>query len=943
MKKIFYFLMFCAATVFAQQQTVSYTVTPEFFEENQQITITIDGASVNEALWGVTNNALYLWAWSYDQNLANSMDSPTNGTWANSNEANRLTYNSANDTYSISFVPTTFFNRTNIGRIGFLIKAKNGTGDKKSQDIFLNVGGFQMNLHNPQAGSTLQLENGQQIQIQASSSQASTFEVLVNNVVVYTSPAGQTSLNYDYTVTNTAQITVRATNASNQSIEYSFNVVVSSVPEVAAMPAYMRQGYTPHPTEAGKAGFAIWAPHKSFVHLIGSFNSYGLSDEYLMKRDTEDNNLFWIEVEGLNNHAEFTYQYRTNDNKRVADPYSELVLSPYDDPWISSATYPNLPEYPAGQDFEVSYVNQSETAYNWNVSNFEKPAKENLVIYELLVRDFTEEQTWQSLIDKMPYFNGLNINAIELMPIMEFDGNNSWGYNPSFHYALDKAYGTRNKFKEFVDICHQNGIAVILDIALNHATGRNPLVRLWNIDPDGDGFGTVAPNNPYFNQTATHAYGVFEDFNHQQPMTQYYTKRVIQHWIQEYKIDGFRWDLTKGFTQNCSAGNEACTNAYQQDRVDVLRYYADRQWEADATSYVIFEHLGTDNEEQQWANYRNNEGKGILMWNIMNSQYNQNTMGFAENSNIGRAHHMAHGFNIPVAKTYAESHDEERIMFRNLNYGAQSGGYNVRNLETALERQESLGAILFTTPGPKMLWQFGELGYDFSINRCEDGTINNNCRTAPKPVAFTLNYHNQSNRAAVYDTWSKLINLRVNEDVFNTTTYIINSGNLLPRIHVWKESLPSSTLRDVIVVANFTLNSANVAPQFPYTGTWYDLMTNDAYTVSAMSQEVNLPAGQFRIFGNRPTETLAASDAVAEVENSLVIIQNPVKGGLLQFDFAVSDRSSYAIYDMSGKLITQNSLATQHRHSVNVKLNSGAYILVVEQNGKIASSKFVVQ
>merc|ERR1711974_264125 len=103
----------------------------------------------------------------------------------------------------------------------------------------------------------------------------------------------------------------------------------------------------------------------------------------------------------------------------------------------------------------------------------------------VLVRDFDANRNYQDLIDRLDYFKNLNVNAIQIMPVMEYEGNESWGYNTSFHMALDKYYATENKFKEFIDICHQNGIAVILDVALNHAFGRNPMQRMWMNDPDG--------------------------------------------------------------------------------------------------------------------------------------------------------------------------------------------------------------------------------------------------------------------------------------------------------------------------------------------------------------------------------------------------------------------------------------------------------------------------
>jgi len=210
---------------------------------------------------------------------------------------------------------------------------------------------------------------------------------------------------------------------------------------------------------------------------------------------------------------------------------------------------------------------------------------------------------------------------------MEFEGNESWGYNTSYHMALDKFYGTEDKLKEFIDLCHQNGIAVILDLVLNHAFGRSPMVRMWMEDPNGDGFGGVSSENPYFNEEPKHSYNVGLDYNHQVPEVQQYTERVIEHWIEEFKIDGFRWDLTKGFTQNCSPSDTGCTNSYQQDRVDVLQDYADYAWSLDDTHYVIFEHLGQDFEEQQWANYRIGEGKGIMLWGKMTDRYNELTMG----------------------------------------------------------------------------------------------------------------------------------------------------------------------------------------------------------------------------------------------------------------------------------------------------------------------------
>lgn len=938
--KFFYNLiaLFFAITSFAQQQTVTSSISPPTFNEDESITITFNGSSINESTWGITNNALYLWAWSYDSNNANSMECPTNGTWTSSNETNKLTYNSSNDTYTITFVPKTFYNRTGIGRIGFLIKTKTGNG--QSQDIYATVGKLQFTTTTPQHGSVNFVASGSNFPITYSTSLPANYVVKSNGNTIYTANNVST-ITTSPNITGDNQIEVTAT-ASGITLTSKFTVSPNPAVQIAAIPSYMRQGISYDPNDPTKVGLALYAPLKNYVHVIGSFNNWQISSNYIMKRDTNNANLYWLEITGLTPQQVYTFQYRTNDGVKVADPYSTLVLSPDDDPWISSTTYPGLPAYPTGQQYDVSVIQTAKPAYNWTVTNFQKPAKQNLIVYEALVRDFTEGKNWQAMIDKIPYIKGLNVNAIELMPVMEFDGNNSWGYNPGFHLALDKAYGTPEKFKEFIDKCHQNGIAVILDVALNHASGRSPLERLWSTSTTG-GYGDVAANNPYFNQVAKHAYSVFYDFNHSKPETRYYVNRVLEQWISEYKIDGFRWDLTKGFTQNCTASDESCTGAYQQDRVDVLKLYSDYQWSYDPTSYIIFEHLGGNAEEREWANYRLNEGKGVMMWDNLVVPYGQNTMGYDSNSNFNRVDFENHTFSERRNISYGESHDEERLMFKNLAYGNTNGSYNVKDLNTALDRQKAYGAVFFTVPGPKMIWQFGELGYEFSINRCENGTISNDCRTSPKPVAFTLGYDTNANRKAVYDTWSKILAIRLSNQVFDTTTFTVESGNLLPRIFVWNDALPSTSLKNVVVVANFTTTAQTVTPNFPYAGTWYNLMDNTSMSASS-STTVTLQPGEFRIFGNQ--RTLATDETKIDAnKTSLQITQNPATDGLLKIRYNKAKNGQINIYDLNGKLVNTFGLKSakgDETFSVN-GMTSGTYLVQLKSDEGLAVSKLIIK
>lgn len=948
MKKItILLLLIFSLSAFSQQQTVTYSISPSPFNEGDAITITFNGSSINEATWGVSNNALYLWAWSYDLNDSNPQDCPTNGTWNNSNEANKLTYNAGSDTYTISFTPTTFYARTNIGRIGFLIKTKTGNG--QSQNILSEVGSFQASLTNPLENSVNLLTSGSSLNITATNTNGNaSYNLKANGLSINTNPA-TSSYAFNHTnITSNQNYQLEITQAATTIIK-KFSVIVNPNVPNQALPAGLIEGINYNPNDATKATLVLDAPYKDFVYVAGSFNNWQPNATYAMKKDPSSSK-FWLELTGLTPGNIETYQYWVVKQSPVpnspilvktADPFSTLVLSPFDDPGIPNATYPNLPAYPTGQEREVTVLQTGKANYPWQVTNFSKPKKEDLIIYEVLIRDFDADRNFQDVIDKIDYFKNLNINAIELMPIMEFEGNESWGYNTTFHMALDKFYGTEDKLRELVDVCHQNGIAVILDVALNHAFGRNPMIRMWMNDPDGDGWGGPSFENPYFNTTAKHSYSVGEDFNHQSIYTQNYVKRVVKHWIEDFKIDGFRWDLTKGFTQNCTSGDQNCTNSYQLDRVNVLKAYADYSWSLDQTHYVIFEHLGGDSEEQEWANYRLGDAipKGIMMWSEIWNSYKNLAQGQAGDINFDRMGHTAHGFTGKRALGYPESHDKDRIMYEMTQFGVTSNpSHNVRDLNTALLRMSALGAVTIPIPGPKMIWHFADLGMNNSIWTCTNGVVNSDydgnndgdCKLSTKPQPqWANNWLGNANRNKIYNDWSRLNHLKINEAVFEGN-YVINSGSQTPRISIYtgSETTPGSDLKNVIIIANFSVSSQNVNPNFPYTGTWYNLMDNSTINVANTSDVIPLGAGQFRIFGNKPA-TLSTNTIKATTE--LILYPNPVKD-----TFSVNKKiEALTIHDITGKVVKsfKGNFGENHEFSIS-NLPASLYIVKITNDAK---------
>ncbi|APY01367.1 alpha-amylase family glycosyl hydrolase [Lacinutrix venerupis] len=880
------------------------------------------------------------------------------GDWGNNTTQPTLTLVSGN-IYKLDLTPTikNYYNYTNSGTITAInIVLRSADASQQTTDLQIAVGSFQVTMINPTDNNgTIVVNSGSGTQILAQNTNGTAnYEFKANGTTINTSTTSFYSFYYS-NITENQNCELIITQGGT-TITREFDILVNNT-QNQAIPSGLQNGinYTSNTT----ATLVLEAPNKDFVYVAGSFNNWNPDATYAMKKDTTSDK-FWLELTGLTANQIETYQYWVVDQSpitnspsmvKTADPYSTLVLSPYDDPYISNNTYPNLPSYPTGQEREVTVLQTGQTPYAWQVTDFQKPKKEDLIIYEVLIRDFDTDRNFQDLIDKIDYFKNLNINAIQLMPVMEFEGNESWGYNTSFHMALDKFYGTEEKFKELVDTFHQNGIAVILDVALNHAFGRNPMVRMWMNDPDNDGWGEPSSENPYFNEEAKHSYSVGSDFDHSNIRTQEYVKRVIEHWINNFKIDGFRWDLTKGFTQQCTASDETCTNGYRSDRVAILKDYADHSWLQDETHYVIFEHLGGNQEEKEWADYRVNEDKGIMLWGKMTENFNQLTMGYNSNNDINGVGHNSRNFNAPRLVGYAESHDEERLMYKNLQFGNQSNSsHDVRDLNTALSRMSALGAVTLTIPGPKMIWHFGALGMENSIFTCNNGTVNEpgdadgigDCKLDTKPQPqWTNNWLADVNRNKIYNDWALLNILKIQEDVFEGNYSINQTDNsLTPKIYIWDDTLPSTGLKNVVVLANFDVNNQNIVPNFPYTGTWYDLMDptgNTTINVTNVNTPIPVDAGQFKMYGNKNSQTLSTIDN--ELDNKLTLYPNPTKD-----TFSINKEiSSLKVYDISGKLIKTFNGNFKIGHSFNVSnISKGLYILKIDNGTNTTSKRLII-
>ncbi|TAH61522.1 MAG: alpha-amylase [Fermentimonas caenicola] len=574
---------------------------------------------------------------------------------------------------------------------------------------------------------------------------------------------------------------------------------------------------------------------KDFAHVIGDFNDWTLSnDEKSQMFRDESSGVWWITLSNLDPNKEYAFQYYIGksggETFRVADPYSRKILDPDNDKYISSATYPHLKPYPEKAIGIVSVFQTKSESYNWQVTDFEIPDRDNLVIYEMLLRDFSETGDINGALGKLDYLESLGVNAIELMPVQEFDGNDSWGYNPAFFFAMDKAYGTDRMYKEFIDECHKRGIAVILDVVYNHATGANPYARMWWDTSNNK----TSVENPFFNVNAPHPYSVFHDFNHDAQIdgkfiVRDFVKRNLLFLLEEYNIDGFRFDLTKGFTQKNST--ESSASNYDASRVAILKEYNNAIKEVNPNAYVILEHFADDREETELSN------EGMMVWRNMNWQYGQSAMGYKDDSGFTRTYY---GTVRPTNSlvSYMESHDEERLAYKQVTWG---NGIIKTSLSARMSQLATNAAFFFTVPGPKMIWQFGELGYDISIDQ--------NGRTGKKPIKW--DYLEVSERNSLLKTYSTLINLRMDHpELFNSTATL--DWRVTPTF--WEQgrfiTLSSfGSSKQVVVIANFTNEVITVPYTFPRYGVWYNYMDqSETIDVTSTNLNIDVPANSFKIY-----------------------------------------------------------------------------------------------
>ncbi|SDX41478.1 DUF4961 domain-containing protein [Hymenobacter psychrophilus] len=880
-----FFLAFGATGPDCWAQVV--TAQPTSFTAEQAVTLTFDATKGNGALANLSGDV-----YVHTGVITNLSSSPSDWKYVKFTNFNapdpsvKLTRSATNpNIYTIAITPSVraWYNvpaSEQVQRLAMVFRNANGSIVGRATgggDIFVDVAqnGFDLRFTQPSGPGPFVFPLNSPTLVKGTSAVPANLALLLNGTQIATA-ANATAIEANITLTQAGANTLRLTaTLGNASAAAELTLQTREAVVIAPLPAGANRNGVTYINGGTSAIFSLTAPNKNFVHAIGEFNNWTANAAGYMKRtpdatgqpDNSVNGRWWVQVDGLTAGQEYAYQYLVDGQLKVADPYTEKVLDPQNDRFISAATYPGLKAYPAGQSGIVSVLQSNMPAYAFQSTNFQGPKKEDMVVYELLVRDFLASHDYKTLTDTLAYLQRLGVNVIELMPANEFEGNESWGYNSSFYFAPDKYYGPKNDLKRFIDECHKRGIAVVFDMVLNQSFGQSPMVQLYFQD------GNPAPDNPWFNRTATHPFNVGYDFNHESAFTRYFSKQVIEFWLKNYNIDGYRFDLSKGFTQKVSTDVNGW-NQYDQSRVDIWKDYHNFQVSVAPASYAILEHLGSNEEEKVLSDM------GLLLWGKMTDAYNEATMGYHEGgkSNFSGGYYKQRGWNQPNLVTYMESHDEERLMYKNLTFGNASGSYSVKNLPTALKRQEMAAAFFFTVPGPKMIWQFGELGYDKSIFSCPDGTVpipyaeNDQCKLGNKPALWT--YYQEADRRHLYDVYRSLIALKVQEPAFkNPASFTQNLNGAVKTLQLTDPRL------NVTIVGNFDVTTATVMPNFQSAGTWYNYLTGETLVVTDPSASIPLAPGQFAVYTSRkiavPTGTVLSTRRASTAAFQLMAQPNP--------------------------------------------------------------------
>ncbi len=572
--------------------------------------------------------------------------------------------------------------------------------------------------------------------------------------------------------------------------------------------------------------FRVWAPNAQKICVTGTFNDW---EEDTFELDSEENG-FW---------------YGDNKSAKIGDEYKYVI-------WNGDMKLEKNDPYAKALTSSIGNTIIVDPAFEWEDSDYNMPSWNELIIYEIHVGTFNSPQrnmpgNLKSLTKKMQYLKDLGINAIELMPIMEFPGDYSWGYNSGYPFSVESSYGTPSDLKVLVNEAHKYGIAVILDVVYNHLGPDD--MDLWQFDGwQEDDRGGIYFYNDWRAETP---WGDTRPDYGRNEVKQYLRDNALM-WLEDYHVDGLRIDGTS-FIRN-SKGDRGSTEEEIAEGWSFLQWINDEINNRFPYKISIAEDLtlnpwlskatgeGGAGFDTQWDNSFLHEIRPVLITDDDNSRDME-----VVKSQIAK---QIDG-NVFSRVIYTESHDDISKGQSRVPEEIWPG-----NADHWFSRKRSiLGAgLVFTSTGIPMIFQ----GQEF----LEDRKFYDK-----NPLDWNL----AEQYSGLIDLYRSLIELRRNVHGTtkglsgqNTEVYHVNNNDKVVAFHRWHDGGPKDSTLVVINFKNVTYDEYVIGAPSP--GAWqvrfnsdwkgFDEEFTDSYTgelhaddgnTDGMQHYINISIGPYSI------------------------------------------------------------------------------------------------
>ena len=450
--------------------------------------------------------------------------------------------------------------------------------------------------------------------------------------------------------------------------------------------------------------------------------------------------------------------------------------------------------------------------FAWQYDDRTLPENRDLILYEMHIADFCGKETeisdptkFKHALEKLDYLSELGINAIALMPLTEYAGDYRWGYMPLHFFALESSYGKPHDFKQFVDHCHARGIRVLIDCIFNHTNEESPLLKIdrdyWYYHdrhyPEDDANYWGAELN----------YELYDSDRNIRP-TWNFVRDIVQFWIDEYHIDGIRYDAVRQI-----ANYEFFGWLFEQVKVTSKPFYQ------------IAEHIPDSSEICA------PQGKFDACWHesfryFLKAALTGESLDLTELKSAIDPRQQGYARSTSVIN-YLATHDREHMLVEMADVGLFG--------QAAVDRVK-LGAVLqFTAPGIPMLWMGDEFG---------QATHKTRTTTEPNPLDWSLLEQNRD----LFEFYKRLIALRREKSSLRTDNIKFLYENVEHKILAflrWNDAGEK-----LVVVMNFSDRAYknDAIEHFPIDGTWQNWTEGSLIEVKGGTLSIEIPSFSAKVF-----------------------------------------------------------------------------------------------